>query len=445
MSKALKSFFSLLLALSVLAVCSSPSVALSSEKSKKEKIVPPKESKPSAEKKSEKKPTLSRKEKKIFKEYLDYFEKIYDTMDQSYYQPLDRSAYDSFITKFKDDIYPQLLKEKKSDNYVRWRGAAYLVDYLKSKEDIFSALFPPEPAKHYEQTALGVRMDVGIEGEKADAGFRVTQVEPRADSYDQGLRINDIIININGIDVKTKAVQEINELLTPLVDTKVRIHYLDSTRSEKMIEVSPREYFKQTVFPKPVHFSGVFCFEIRRFSQKTSEDLMRFLMFAKQQKNFKGLILDLRGNPGGPPLAAREISAFFLTPGEEFAYFQKKGQPKALLDVPKLPERFHYDGPLVILIDKGSGSSSELFSGVMHKLKRATLMGRNSAGQVMLKSMFHFDDQSMLLLVTARGHYPDGDVFSFGGLVPDYPIRPTDDDRMVDFAAYYLTTHPSTN
>ena len=111
-----------------------------------------------------------------------------------------------------------------------------------------------------------------------------------------------------------------------------------------------------------------------------------------------------------------------------------------MLDVPALPPQFHYDGPLAILIDKKSGSSTELFSGVMQRHKRAVLVGRNSAGQVMLKSMFPLDDNAMLLLVTSRGHYPDGGVFSFGGLIPDYPVREKDDDRILDFAAYYLLT-----
>jgi C-terminal processing protease CtpA/Prc len=64
-----------------------------------------------------------------------------------------------------------------------------------------------------------------------------------------------------------------------------------------------------------------------------------------------------------------------------------------------------------------------LFSGVLQDRERALLMGENSAGQVFLKSMFHFDDESMVLLVTARGHYPDGKVFSFDGLNPDIPVE----------------------
>ncbi len=166
--------------------------------------------------------------------------------------------------------------------------------------------------------------------------------------------------------------------------------------------------------------------------------MFRFLQYYKSKGEIKGLVIDLRGNPGGPPLAAREISSFFLPPGSGFAYFKQKDTIKGTLDVPKIPEKYVYDGPLVILIDKKSGSASELFSGTLQRRNRAVLMGTNSAGQVMLKSMFHFDDESMVLLVTARGHHPDGHVFSFGGLIPEKRIEDNREADILKYAAQYL-------
>ena len=135
-------------------------------------------------------------------------------------------------------------------------------------------------------------------------------------------------------------------------------------------------------------------------------------------------------------MAAQEISGFFLPPNEEFAYFQKKDRPKAILNVPELPELDRYKGDIVILIDKKSGSAAELFSGIMKKRGRAFLMGNNTAGQVFLKSMFYFSDGSMALLVTARGHHPDGEIFSYDGVVPDEKIEDSKD--LIQQAAKYL-------
>ena len=184
--------------------------------------------------------------------------------------------------------------------------------------------------------------------------------------------------------------------------------------------------------------SSIGYLRVEKINQEAATALDEEVHKLAREKNVQGLILDLRGNPGGPPLAAQEISGFFLNPGEEFAYFQKKGQPKASLDVPVVPEQYRYTGPLVILVDKGSGSSSELFSGVLQRRKRAVLMGTNTAGQVMLKSMFNFKDGSMVLLVTSRGHFPDGNTFSFQGLTPDYYVSKNQEKSILKAAAFEL-------
>ena len=92
---------------------------------------------------------------------------------------------------------------------------------------------------------------------------------------------------------------------------------------------------------------------------------------------------------------------------------------------------------MVILVNKESGSASELFSGIMQQYGRAVLIGTNTAGKVLLKSMFNFDDGSMLLLVTARGYLYNGAVFPFNGLTPDHIVS---DDKMdlIRLAANYL-------
>ncbi len=371
--------------------------------------------------------------------YLDFFQEVYDTMKENYYLPPSEETYRAFLDKFKTKIYPELKAENKSDDYIRWRSAAYLVEDMRSEEDIFSAFYPPKPAREYEQVALGKRVDLGISGQLIGNGFVVTNVEPRSDAYVEGLRPRDVILAIDEAGVATLTQEAIEERLNPLEGTTVALTFLAiQEEQQKTIEVVSEEYFKQTVFMCPVEVPGVYCLKIERFNRKTSEDLLNYLVFIRKKNDDIGLVLDLRDNPGGPPLAAREISAFFLTPNEEFAYFQRRGHPKASLDVPEIPEVFHYQKPIVILVNEKSGSASELFSGVMQRKERAYVMGVNTAGQVMLKSMFNFDDESMLLLVTARGHFPDGGTFSFDGLEPDRTVK--DDGELIRVAAEYLVS-----
>ena len=354
------------------------------------------------------------------------------------------------MTKTKFIIYGALLlstclfaaepaKTGKSDNFIRWRSSALLIEALRDPEDVFSAFYPPKPAKEYEQTALGKRIDLGVKGEKSGVAYIINHVEPRSDAYAKGLREDDWVLAIGEAEVGTLDQKEIEGLLKPLEGEITRIKFVSFLdKVEKKVDVKTTEYFKQTVFLVPVKAPGVYCLQIRRFNRKTGEDLFRFLRYINEQDLVVGLIMDLRDNPGGPPLAAREMSSFFLPAGDDFAYFQRRGDERSMLDIPSIPGEFHFDKPMVILINKKSGSASELFSGILQRRGRAVLMGRNSAGQVMLKSMFHLDDESMVLLVTARGQHPDGHYFSFQGLNRDRYFSQDEEDQILNYAATYL-------
>jgi C-terminal peptidase prc len=373
-----------------------------------------------------------------YQAYLVFFKEVYKTVVENYFNPIDEQNLYKFLYVFNTRLYPEFKMSGATEKFIKWRSAAYLVEALRASDDIFSAFYPPREAQKYEQEALGKKVDLGIEGRLTSDGYEVTQLEPRADAYEKGLRVRDILVKIDSQAVLALTAEKIQELLVPLEGAEVRLEYLEQKqKSLRKIMVVSKEYFKQTVFTVPVDVPGIHCLQIPKFNQMTSEDLTTAMRDVLADQSRRGLILDLRGNHGGPPLAAMEISGFFLPPQDPFAYFQKRGQPPGALRVPELPAEYHYDGDLVILVDQGSGSSSELFSGILQRKGRAVLMGKNTAGQVFLKSMFNLSDGSMLLLVTGRGHHPDGEVFSFSGLVPDQPVA-DDNVDLVQYAVDYL-------
>ena len=93
---------------------------------------------------------------------------------------------------------------------------------------------------------------------------------------------------------------------------------------------------------------------------------------------------------------------------------------------------------MAVLVDKGTGSAAELFSGVLQDRRRAVILGEDTAGQVLLKSMYDLSDGSTLALVNARGHFPDGRPFPFGGVRPDEYFPQDQKEAMVGLAAKYL-------
>jgi carboxyl-terminal processing protease len=287
-----------------------------------------------------------------------------------------------FVYLFNAKLYSQLKLSGKSSNYIKWRSAAFLVDKLKAQDDIFSKFFPPKDAKKFEGEVLGKRIDLGIEGAITSEGFVIKWIEPRSDAYEKGVRGKDIILSINDRDVTTLAQEEIDKLLQPLEGESVKIRYYSLAEGlEKFVEPLSKEYFKQTVFMVPVGVPDVYCIQIQRFNRMAGEDMEKLMAEVIANKN-SSLIIDLRGNPGGPPLAAREISAFFLPANEEFAYFQRKNAPRSSLFVPEITEDKRYHGDMAILVNEKSGSASELFSGILQRRGRAILIGKNTAGQV---------------------------------------------------------------
>jgi C-terminal peptidase prc len=377
-----------------------------------------------------------------YQQAVQYFAEVFKTMQEHYYQAVPLDDLKRFIYIFNVRIFPQLKVAGKSPEYIKWRSAAHLVEMLREEDDIFSMLFPPQDAVAYEKEVLGKRVDLGIDGDVTRQGLAVRWVEPRSDAYAKGLRPEDVIYEIDGRRVGGLSREEITTLLTPLEGEEVVLGYMERrTRRKKTMALVSREYFKKLAFMAPTGMEqrGIFCIRIERFNRATGEDVAEYIRTIGDHPGEIALIIDLRGNPGGPPLAAREIAGFFLEPGGEFAYFQRRGYPRSGLDIPPPLEAVRFEGDMVILIDQESGSASELFSGVLQRRGRAELMGTSSAGQVFLKSMYHLSDGSMVLLVTARGHHPDGQVFSFNGLTPDLPAAGAQGaDGMIRHAARYL-------
>ena len=370
--------------------------------------------------------------------YLVYFEEVYKVMQDNYYFEVRRSDFERFLKIFDEKIYPSILLEGKSNDYIRWRSAAYLVDTLKQPDDLFSRYWPPKPAEKFVKEVYGKKVDLGIEGRLIDKGYLVDFIEPRSDAFAQGLRENDLLVRVDGNDVLTMGEEKLKDMLNPLEGTKVLIDYFSGeTRKPRAIEAVSREYFKQGVFIKPTGVPDIYCLDLQKFNQGTPEDFSR-LLGVLSPRNPKGLVIDLRGNPGGPPLAARAISAFFLPNGEQLVYFEGRTRPRADLDIPVLPPQYHIDWPMVVLVNKGTGSAAELFSGVLQDRKRAIVFGEDTAGQVLLKSMYDLSDGSTLALVNARGHFPDGRPFPFDGVHPNEYFPQDQKDNMVGLAAKYL-------
>lgn len=357
------------------------------------------------------------------KPYLDFMQEVFDTMDREYYAPISKETYDEFREEYLIKVIARLKDKETVIPEIKYLGAGLLVQKLKDPTDIFSGFLPPKETEEFKSEVLGYEQGIGLTGTMTDKGYLINRVEFRSDSYAKGLRPGDILLKIDGADVIKMNEEQLKKALFPPLGTKLLLDiFFAETKVEKQVEVEVIEFFKETLASVPTGVPGMYYIKINQFNQTTGDDFTKLLTYY-MTKGMNKLIIDLRGNGGGPPLAAREIASHLLPAGTDLFYFQRKNRPKILLRT--LPSRIHYTGDLAILVDKGSGSASELFAGTLQKRGRAFLVGaENSAGKTFLKSMYNFEDKSMVILVTSLAYLYNGNTYDPSGLKPDFHAQP---------------------
>jgi carboxyl-terminal processing protease len=358
-------------------------------------------------------------------ELTAFLEKVYQTMDENYYMPVDRGVFDAYVKEYTAERL-QLLnnKTKQTENYIHL-GAGLLVNKLKNPKDKLTVFIPPKKTKEFKDKAYAVTEDLGIEGKKTVQGFEITKVQRHSDAFAEGIRSGDIIQKVSGKDLTSMDEESIKKLLSAELKTKITLTVLFSkTKAIKDIILEIKEYFRETVERLPSPKPGFLVLKILHFNQKTADD------FAAEMSEFgvpniKNLILDLRGNEGGPPLAAREILGYFLPANDQLFAIVRKRKPPVMLTAPS--KEVAYDGPIEILVSHGTGSAAEMFSGVMQAKKRAKLVGNTTAGATYLKGIYDFEDKSALFMITSLTFFFDRRVFPENGLTPDLLLNDNDD------------------
>jgi len=352
-------------------------------------------------------------------------EKVYQTMDENYYMPVSKTVYDGFLQEFTAErLWKLNRKTHKVDDFVQL-GAGLLVNKLKDPKDRFTSLVPSEKTKAFKSNAYAVTEDLGIEGKKTADGFVISRVEKHCEAFGKNVRAGDILQSIDGQSVASIAEDDIRKKLAPAVGTKVRLQiFFQAAKQASEITLESQSYFKETVSTVPSGKPGVLVIKISHFNQKSSED------FADEVGAFGAdkidhLILDLRDNGGGPPLAAREILGFFLPPNDPlFAIARRKHRP-VLLTAP--PQTVAYHGPVTVLVNAKTGSAAELFSGLIQAKKIGTLVGQQTAGATYLKSLFDLGDGSTIFMITSLTFFYDRRVYPPDGLTPDTVLPDTED------------------
>ncbi len=305
--------------------------------------------------------------------------------------------------------------------------------------DPYSQFMEPEVHREMKTETEGQFGGVGLRLTLQDDWLTVQTPMPGSPAYRLGVLPNDRVVEIDGAATKDMTMSDALRLLRGSPGTKVKLRLERSTDEKehgdgadwKTVNVEiTRELVKIESTLSMKLDGGVGYLRIAEFSAKTSDDAADALKKLKKD-GATSLILDLRNNPGGLLSAGVEIASTFLGEGKLVVYTQGR-KPDSRQDFTAGAKAPYPTLPLVVLINGGSASASEIVAGAMQDHKRAVVVGERSFGKASVQSLIPLPDGSGLRLTVARYYTPAGrsihrdEKNKTGGIVPDIvvPVTP---------------------
>ncbi len=313
---------------------------------------------------------------------------------------------------------------------------------MVSSLDPHSQYFDKKSFKEFREGTSGKFVGVGIEITQEDGLVKVVSPIEDSPAFRAGLKPNDLITKIDDTAVKGLSLNEAVKRMRGEPSTKVvlTIYRKDENRTFP-VTIIRDEIKQQSVRGKEVE-PGYGWVRVSQFQERTVEDFAKKVNeIYKQDPNIKGLVLDLRNDPGGLLNAAVAISAAFLpegaivvsTNGQTAESKQVlKATPSDYRGLPgvdaikSLPASLK-SVPLIVLVNEGSASASEIVAGALQDQKRATIMGSQSFGKGSVQTFRALGPDTGLKITTSRYYTPSGRSIQAKGIVPDVMVDETEE------------------
>ena len=311
---------------------------------------------------------------------------------------------------------------------------------MVSSLDPHSQYFDKKTFKEFREGTSGKFVGVGIEITQEDGLIKIVSPIEGSPADRAGLKTNDLITKIDSTAVKGLSLNEAVKRMRGQPNTKVTLTILRRDESRSFPVTITREEIKtQSVKAKMIE-PGYGWVRLSQFQERTVEDFVRKVSELYQQDPaLKGLVLDLRNDPGGLLDAAVAISAAFLPQGvtvvstdgqlEESKatfkadpeFYSRRGRGDPLDQLPAALKQV----PLVVLVNEGSASASEIVAGALQDHQRATIMGSQTFGKGSVQTVRPLGPDTGLKLTTALYYTPSGKSIQAKGIVPDVMLDET--------------------
>lgn len=304
--------------------------------------------------------------------------------------------------------------------------------------DPHSTFMDADAYKELQAGTQGEFGGLGIEVAMEDGLVKVVTPIEDSPAYKAGLKSGDLIIKLDDAQVRGMTLNDAVKRMRGTPDTNITLTIARKGEDKPLTFTLTRAIIKsQSVKNKWIEQDYGYV-RITQFQERTGEDLARALknLRAENKAPLKGLVLDLRNNPGGLLDAAVGVSAAFLPKDDLVVYtegrvadskmrltatpvdYARRGKSDYLKE---LPQEFK-SVPIVVLINAGSASASEIVAGALQDHKRATIMGIQSFGKGSVQTILPMNNGSAIKLTTARYFTPNGRSIQAKGIVPDMII-----------------------
>lgn len=322
--------------------------------------------------------------------------------------------------KIKKDYLYEVSDEDLRDGELKGMVAAL--------KDPYSEYLTEEDLKEMNQETSGSFYGIGFTVYKNENN-QIEVISPIKDTPADraGIKSKDIVVKVNGKNYTGDEMKEAIKVIKGEKGSTVHLTiYRPSTKKTIEMDVERAEIKIETVISHKIENLGYIG--IIQFNDHTDEEFKTHLDELKKQ-NVKGLIIDLRGNPGGTVSSVVKIADMLLPEGTIVS--AKDKNHKIVFEYKS--DKDQYDKPIVVLINEGSASASEILSGAIKDFNRGKLVGVKSFGKGIVQTVFPFQDGTGVKLTTSEYFTPSGENIHNIGIKPDFEVKLKDDVKGIGY------------
>ena len=354
------------------------------------------------------------------------------------------SAYSQNLDKFyeKIDLFSEVL-EKINDEYVDEIDQSEIMDSaingVLQSLDPYSSYMNPEIFKEMQTETSGEFGGLGIEVTMEAGVVKVITPIDDTPASKAGVKAGDYIVRIDGEQVQGKSLMEAVNLMRGPVDSYIEITIRRKGSAKAKIFKIKREIIEIKSVAAKLIENEIGYLRLRAFNENSDDQLKKEISKLQKNKNLSGYIFDLRNNPGGLLSQAVTISDFFLNDGEIVSTKGRRSRENRKFFANKGDK---INGkPLIVLINNGSASASEIVAGALQDQKRAILLGERTFGKGSVQSIIPLKNRGAIRLTISKYYLPSGKSISEVGVSPDIIVKEqdkfefdTDNDNQLSYA-----------